>query len=147
MLQPIGNTFPTQTLACNVHNDFRMKKRCSVRLYLQLFVGGRMSCLGDLCLFAYGGVLHISCCVLDLSFFILLFSMLRVSLDCPIVIVPSVFSNVYLLRLALIPRSAYTSGASCLNLGFCKTLCYSSFSSFIVFFTIIFVWMYAFFWY
>ena len=73
--------------------------------------------------------------------------MLRVSLDCPVLIAPSVFSNVYLLRLALIPRSAYISGASRLNLGFCKTLCYSSFTSFIVFFTIIFVWLYAFFWY
>jgi len=33
-------------------------ERCSVRLYLQLFVGGRY-----LCLFTYSGVQHILCCV------------------------------------------------------------------------------------
>jgi hypothetical protein len=37
--------------------------RCLVRLYLQLFVGGCMSYLRYLCLFACGGVQHISCCV------------------------------------------------------------------------------------
>ena len=31
-------------------------------LYLQLFVGGSMSYLRYLCLFAYSGVLHILCC-------------------------------------------------------------------------------------
>jgi len=34
-------------------------KRCSVRLYLQLFVGELMSYLRYLCLFAYSGVQHI----------------------------------------------------------------------------------------
>jgi hypothetical protein len=38
-------------------------KRCSVRVYLQLFVGGLMSYLCYLCLFAYG-VQHILCSVL-----------------------------------------------------------------------------------
>ena len=32
--------------------------RCSVRLYLQLFVGGVMSYLSYLCLFVHSGVLH-----------------------------------------------------------------------------------------
>ena len=37
-------------------------KRCSVRLYLQLFVGGLMSYLRYLCLFSHGGVQRILCC-------------------------------------------------------------------------------------
>jgi hypothetical protein len=36
-------------------------KRCSVLLYLQLFVGGLMSYLRHLCLVAYIGVQHIFC--------------------------------------------------------------------------------------
>ena len=39
------------------------KNRCSVRLYLQLFVGGLMLYLRYLCLFVYSGVQHILCCV------------------------------------------------------------------------------------
>ena len=38
-------------------------KRCSVRLYLQLFVGELMSYLHYLCLFVYSGVQHILFCV------------------------------------------------------------------------------------
>ena len=38
-------------------------KRCSVRLYLELFVGGRMPYLRYLCLFTHSGVQHILCCV------------------------------------------------------------------------------------
>ena len=56
-------------------NDFRL-----IRLYLQLFVGGRISYLRYLYLFAYSGVQRI---------------LLPVSLDCPLFIVPSIFSNVY----------------------------------------------------
>ena len=41
----------------NLHYDFRIK--CSVRLYLQLFVGGHMSYWAYLCLFAYNSVQHI----------------------------------------------------------------------------------------
>ena len=37
-------------------------KRCSVRLYLPLFVGWLMSYLRYLCLFANSGVQHILCC-------------------------------------------------------------------------------------
>ena len=43
---------------CDVHYDFHIKQ-CSVRLYLQLFVGGFMSYLRCLCLFTYSGVQHI----------------------------------------------------------------------------------------
>ena len=46
-------------------------KRCSVRFYRQLFVGGCMSYLHYLCLLAYSGVHHILCCVFVLFFFIL----------------------------------------------------------------------------
>jgi hypothetical protein len=53
-------------------------KRRSVRLYLQLFVGGRMSYLLYLCLFAYSGVQHILCCVF--VFLHLVYPMLTVSL-------------------------------------------------------------------
>jgi hypothetical protein len=53
-----------------------------------------MSYLCYLCLFAHSGVQHILCCVFVLFFFVL--SMLPVSLDCPFLIAPSVFSNVYL---------------------------------------------------
>ena len=48
------------------------------------YVGGLMSYSRYLCLFAYSGVQHVLCCVL------------AVSLDCPFLIAPSVFSNVYL---------------------------------------------------
>jgi hypothetical protein len=46
-----------------------------------------MSYLRYLCLFAYCGVQHILRCFSS--------SMLSVSLDCPFLIAPSVFSNVY----------------------------------------------------
>jgi hypothetical protein len=46
-------------------------KQCSVRLYLQLFVGGLMSYLRYLCLFAYSGVQHILCYVFVLFVFVL----------------------------------------------------------------------------
>ena len=45
--------------------------RCSVRLYLQLFVGGLMSYLHYLCLLSSIGVQHILCCIFVLSFFVL----------------------------------------------------------------------------
>jgi len=50
-----------------------------------------MSYLRYLCLFANSGVQHILHCV----FILLLFVLLPVSLDCPFLIAPSVFSNVY----------------------------------------------------
>ena len=46
-------------------------KICSIRLCLQLFVGGLMSYLRCLCLFAHSGVQHILCCAFVLFFFVL----------------------------------------------------------------------------
>ena len=43
-------------------------KWCSVRLYLQLFVGGLMTCLPYL--FSDSGIQHILCCVFVLFFFV-----------------------------------------------------------------------------
>jgi hypothetical protein len=48
-----------------------------------------------LCLFSYSGAQHILYCVFVLLIF-LCTSMLPVSLDCPCLIAPSVFSNIYL---------------------------------------------------
>ena len=50
-----------------------------------------MSYLRYLCLFAYSGAQHILCCL----FICFVYSMLLVSLDCPFLIVASVFSNIY----------------------------------------------------
>ena len=69
-------------------------KRCSVPLYRQLFVGGFMSYLRYVCLFGYSSVQHIWCCVF--LFLCLVHLMLPVYLDCPFLIVPLVFSNVYI---------------------------------------------------
>ena len=78
------------------HDDFRIKTMFgSVRLYLQLFVGGLVSYLLYLCLLVCSGVQHILCCVF--VFPRLLYTMLPVSLDCPFVIVTSVFSFIYLI--------------------------------------------------
>ena len=55
---------------CDVRYFFCIK-RCSVRFYLQLFVGGLMTYLLYLCLFAYSGVQHILCCVFVLFVFVL----------------------------------------------------------------------------
>jgi hypothetical protein len=64
----------------------------SVGLYL-LFVGGTMCYLRYLCLFVHSGVQHILCCVFALVLFVL--CLLHVALDCPFLIAPSVFPNVY----------------------------------------------------
>ena len=65
---------------------------CSVRLYLQLFIGECVYYLRYLYLLAHSGVQHILCCVFALLFFILCTQFLwNVIFDCP-----SVLSNVYL---------------------------------------------------
>ena len=76
---------------CDIHYVFRIKTMFGSSLYFQLFVGGFMSYLRYLCLFAYSGVQHILCYV----FIRIVYTMLPVSLDCPLLIAPSVFSNVY----------------------------------------------------
>jgi accessory gene regulator protein AgrB len=55
-----------------------------------------MSYLRHLCFFAHSGDQHILCCVFALFFFVLYTPMLSVLLDCPYLIAPSVFSNVYI---------------------------------------------------
>jgi hypothetical protein len=75
---------------CDVRYDFHIK-RCSVCLYLQLFVEGPISYLRYLCLCAYSGVFVLFVCLSSsyvasfsgLSMFICLRLMLPVSLDCP----------------------------------------------------------------
>ena len=52
-----------------------------------------------LCLFTYSVVQQIFCNVFALFVFVASLSMLPVSLDCPVFIVPSIFSNVFLLPL------------------------------------------------
>jgi hypothetical protein len=62
-----------------------------------------MSYLRCLCLLAYSGVQHILCCVFVFVFvFRLAYHMLPVSLHCPFLIAPSVFSNVYFILCGLI---------------------------------------------
>ena len=48
-----------------------------------------------LCLFVYSGVQHILSCVFCFVFIRIVYPMLSVSLDCPFMIAPSVFSNVF----------------------------------------------------
>jgi hypothetical protein len=62
-------------------------KRWSVRLYLQLFVGGPMSYCVFLCL---------RMLVSNRYFVVFVFVLLPVSLNCPFLIARSVFYNVYL---------------------------------------------------
>ena len=54
-----------------VGNSCKKNKVTYECIYLQLLVGGCMSYLRYLCLFAYSGVQHILCGVFALSFFIL----------------------------------------------------------------------------
>jgi len=53
-----------------------------------------MSYLRYLCLFAYSGVTHILGFFV-LCFFVFVYPVLPFSLDCPFLLAPSVFSNVY----------------------------------------------------
>ena len=67
-----------------------------VRLYLQLFVWGLMSYLCYLCSSSDSGIQNILCfCIVFLR---LVYTMLPVSLDCPLLTAPSVFSNIYCLK-------------------------------------------------
>jgi len=72
-----------------------------------VFTSSYLSYLRYFCLFAHNGVQHISCCVFVLFVFVLclVYHMLPVSLDCPVLISPSVFSNVYLYTLMYNRRS------------------------------------------
>ena len=76
---------------CDVRYDFHIKNNVWFVFTPKLFVGGLMSYLCYLCLFAYSVVQHILCC----GFLHPVYPMLPVSLDCPFFIAHSVFSNVY----------------------------------------------------
>jgi hypothetical protein len=69
-----------------------------IRLKFQLCVkrGGGTHVLFTLCLFTYSVVQHILCCVFCFVFLRFVYPLLPVSLDCPFLISPLVFSNVYL---------------------------------------------------
>jgi hypothetical protein len=72
------------------------------RSYLPLVVcrRARLFLIHYLCLLAHSGVQHILCCVFVLFVFVLclVYPMLPVSQDCPFLIAPSVFSNVYFFK-------------------------------------------------
>ena len=59
------------------------------QVQLPLFVGGLMSYLRYLCLFAYSGIQHILCCVACCARVCLVCLMLPVFMDCLFLIVPS----------------------------------------------------------
>jgi hypothetical protein len=80
--------------------------RMSYLRYLCLFVERLMSNLRYLCLFAYSGVQHILCCIFALFFF----ALLSIPLDCPSLISPSIFSNVYL---SVLHESYFRKASSC----------------------------------
>jgi len=78
--------YKTAHASTKASRDSQAFKRCSVRLYLQLFVGGIVFYLRYLCLFACSGVQHILCCVFCLVFLRLVYIMLPVSLYCRFII-------------------------------------------------------------
>jgi hypothetical protein len=73
-----------------------------------------MSCSRYLCVFVHSGVQCILCCVVALfvSVLCLVYPMLPVLLDCPFLIAPLVFSNVYLVVFVVVFRVV-----------FCRSLC------------------------
>jgi hypothetical protein len=80
---------------CDVRYDFHIKTLFGPSLPPVVFVGGLVSYLHYLCLFAHSCVQHILCCVFVLFFFVLC------TLCCQFLWIvhfyyPSIFSNVYL---------------------------------------------------
>ena len=76
-----------------------------VRFYLQLLVGGLMSYLRYMCLFAYRTwcPTRIVLCF-RFVYLRLVYPMLPVSLSCSFLIAPTIFSNVYFIRFFVLPR-------------------------------------------
>jgi hypothetical protein len=62
-----------------------------------------MSYLRYVCSFAYSGVQHILCCVFMFCLSSSCVPTVAVSQDCPFLIAPSVFSNVYFCPVACVP--------------------------------------------
>ena len=76
---------------CDVHYDFRIKTMFDS----PLSPGGLMYYLRYLCLLAHSSFQRISCCVFSFVCLRIVYPMLPVSLNCPFLITPSVFANVY----------------------------------------------------
>jgi hypothetical protein len=83
-------------------------KRCPVRLFLQLYVGGLMSYLSYLCLLAHSGVQHILCCV----FWFACFRIVSCVWCCPTHIV---LCFLFCLSSSCAPKVASFSGLSILD--------------------------------
>jgi len=79
---------------CDVCYDFRIKTMFGSSLP-PVVLGGLMSYLRYLWFFLLHRVVSNTYCVVFFVSFFFVLSMLPVSLDCPFVIAPSVFSNVY----------------------------------------------------
>jgi hypothetical protein len=77
-----------------------------------------MSYLRYLCLFAYSGVQHILCCVFLFCLSSSCVPNVAVSQDCPFLIAPSVFSNVYFCPVSCVLGFASGSGLSILDYPF-----------------------------
>jgi len=89
----------TLSVHYDVRYDFRIQMIFGSSLPPVICRKAHVLCIRYLCLFAYGGVQHTLCCVFVLVFFRLVYPMLPVSLHCPFLIAPSVFSNLYYLNL------------------------------------------------
>jgi hypothetical protein len=67
-----------------------------------------MSYLSYLCFFVYRSDQHILCCVFRLFVCLhFVYPMLPVSMDCPFLIAPLVFSNVYFVYIHLVVNICY----------------------------------------
>ena len=77
-----------------------------------------MSYLRYLCLFVYSGVQHILCCVFMFCLSSSCVPNVAVSQDCPFLIAPSVFSNVYFCPVSCVLGFASGSGLSILDCPF-----------------------------
>jgi hypothetical protein len=93
-------------------------KSCSVRFYLQLFIGGFMSYLRYLRLFVYSGVQHTLCCVFVVFFCRLVYPMFLVSLDCLFCFIALRYSLTFICPVSCVPYVASFSGLSIFVLPF-----------------------------
>jgi hypothetical protein len=87
------------------------KKRCSVRLCLQLFVVGCMSCLRNMRLIAHNNVQHILCCVF-VSFGFFLCTQCCLFLWIFLFLLPLRYSLTFICPVSCVPYVASFSGLS-----------------------------------
>jgi hypothetical protein len=94
---------------CKLDRSIHLLRQVTFDSYSLVFVGKKKiiaSILRYLCLFVYGGVKHniyTVLCFFVLFVFVLCFvyAISPVSLNCSFLIAPSVFSNVYLIRITI----------------------------------------------